>query len=90
MGLHDYILTVARQALLLVLVLSAPILLVSVAVGLLFGILQAATQIQEQTLSFVPKLIAVAVTLAVTASWIGGQLVRFATVVWSGIPRLGG
>jgi flagellar biosynthetic protein FliQ len=88
MGLHDYILTVTRQALLLVLVLSGPILLVSVAVGIIFGILQAATQIQENTLSFVPKLVGVAAALAIAASWIGGQLVRFATVVWAGFPRI--
>jgi flagellar biosynthetic protein FliQ len=88
MGLHDYILTVTRQALLLVLVLSGPILLVSLAVGIVFGILQAATQVQEHTLSFVPKLLAVAAVLALTAGWLGGQMVRFATVIWAGFPNV--
>ena len=88
MGTEEYILQVARQALVLLLLVSAPVLVVSVAVGLLFGVLQAATQIQEQSISFVPKLVAVALVLAVTASWIGAHLVRFAVVLWSGLPHV--
>lgn len=88
MGQEEYILNVARQALFLVLVVSAPLILVSVVVGLLFGVIQAATQIQEHTLSFVPKLVAVAIVLALTASWMGGQLLRFTTALWTAIPQM--
>ena len=88
MGLADYILNVTHQALYLVLVVSAPLVLASVAVGLVFGVLQAATQIQEHTLSFVPKLVAVALVLALTASWIGAQILRFTFALWSSIPQV--
>ena len=85
----DFILGTTRQALALVLLVSGPILLAAVVVGLLFGVLQAATQIQEQTISFVTKVVAVAVVLAVTAPWMGSQLTRFANAVWSAIPLVG-
>ncbi len=85
----DFILNTTRQALALVLLVSGPVLLAAVVVGLLFGVLQAATQIQEQTISFVTKVVAVALVLAVTAPWMGSQLTRFANAVWSAIPMVG-
>jgi flagellar biosynthetic protein FliQ len=88
MGLQDYILNVAQQALYLVLLVSAPVILVSVAVGLVFGVLQAATQVQAHTLSFVPKLVAVALVLALTASWMGAQIMRFTSALWTAIPNV--
>ena len=71
------------QALYLTLMLS----LVASVVGTLFALIQALTQIQEQTLSFAVKLIAVAITLYLTASWMGGELVNYATNVFSSFPR---
>ncbi len=76
------------ETLYLVLLVSAPVLLVSLAVGLTVGLLQAVTQVQEQTLSFVPKLVAVALTLAVGGGWIGGELVRFTERLWNALPTL--
>ena len=76
------------ETLYLVLLVSAPPLLVSLAVGLVVGLAQAVTQIQEQTLSFVPKLVAVAVALAVGGSWMGGELLRFTGELWTAIPVL--
>ncbi|MEZ4288646.1 MAG: flagellar biosynthesis protein FliQ [Polyangiales bacterium] len=76
------------EALYLVLLVSGPVLVVSLLVGLLIGLLQAVTQVQEQTLSFVPKLVAVGVTLAVAGGWMGGQLIRFTDTLWSQIPVL--
>ncbi|MCD6498534.1 MAG: flagellar biosynthesis protein FliQ [Deltaproteobacteria bacterium] len=87
--MQDFILNVTRQALFLVLAVSAPVLLAALVVGLLISVLQAATQIQEQTLSFVPKVVAVALALAVSASWMGGQLTRFTTALWASIPLVG-
>jgi flagellar biosynthetic protein FliQ len=65
------------EALYVALLVSAPALLVSLAVGLVVGIAQAVTQVQEQTLSFVPKLVGVGVVLAVLGGWMGSELVRF-------------
>ena len=75
------------QALYLTLMLSLPTILVASVVGTLFALIQALTQIQEQTLSFAVKLIAVAITLYLTASWMGGELVNYATNVFSSFPR---
>lgn len=62
-------LTILKEAIWLILKLSAPLLIVSIAIGLIISIFQAATQIHEQTLTFVPKIIAVAILLIVLGSW---------------------
>jgi flagellar biosynthetic protein FliQ len=76
------------QTLYLVLLVSAPALVVSLVVGLLIGLVQAVTQVQEQTLSFVPKLVAVGVALAVGGAWMGGELIRFTDELWRAIPTM--
>jgi len=76
------------EVLYLVLLVSAPALLISLLVGFSIGLLQAVTQVQEQTLSFVPKLVAVAAALAIGGGWMGGQLLRFTEVLWRSIPLL--
>ncbi|MBW2461305.1 MAG: type III secretion system export apparatus subunit SctS [Deltaproteobacteria bacterium] len=76
------------ETLYLVLLVSAPALVVSLVVGFAVGLLQAATQVQEQTLSFVPKLVAVATALAVFGGLMGAELVRFTTRLWTSIPAL--
>lgn len=76
----------ASESLVLILVVSAPVLFVSLVVGLSVGLVQTVTQIQEQTLSFVPKLIAVGLTLVLTGGWMGSQLVRFTQTLWQTIP----
>jgi flagellar biosynthetic protein FliQ len=73
-----------RQALWLVMAIAAPVVLVALGVGFVVSVLQAASQIQEFTLSFVPKILAVLLTLAVCAPWMGEQLVRFARLALSG------
>jgi type III secretion protein S len=70
------------QALLMILILSGPPILISMAVGLFVAILQAATQIQEQTLSFTVKLIAVIFTLLLMGGWLGGQIVQFTNTIF--------
>lgn len=72
----------AYQALLMILILSGPPILISMAVGLFVAILQAATQIQEQTLSFTVKLIAVIFTLLLLGGWLGGQIVQFTNTIF--------
>ncbi|HJK92770.1 MAG TPA: flagellar biosynthesis protein FliQ [Polyangiaceae bacterium LLY-WYZ-15_(1-7)] len=76
------------ETLYLVLLVSAPALIVSLGVGLLVGLLQATTQVQEQTLSFVPKLVAVGAALVLAGGWMGGQLIRFTDGLWTAIPEL--
>ncbi|MCB9614138.1 MAG: flagellar biosynthesis protein FliQ [Sandaracinus sp.] len=78
----------SAETLYLVLLVSAPALLVSLAVGFGVGLLQAVTQVQEQTLSFVPKLVAVGLVLALAGGWMGAQLLRFTDTLWSAIPDL--
>ena len=67
---------------------SAPILLTAMLVGFLISLFQAATQIQEQTLSFVPKMIAVAIALVVTGKWVLSELVTFTHHLFESLPRL--
>ena len=83
--MEDYILQIAREGLYLALVASAPPVLTSLMIGLLVSIVQATTQLQEQTLTFVPKLVGVFLSLAISAPWIGAQLVRFTRLVFEGI-----
>ncbi len=70
-------LTVFKDALWLILKLSAPLLIASILVGLIISIFQAATQIHEQTLTFVPKIVAIAVLLIVMGSWMLTNLSNF-------------
>lgn len=86
--MSDTILRVAQEGLLLALVCSAPPVLAALVVGLLVGVLQAATQIQEQTIGLVPKIAAVAVALVVAGPWIGAQLLRFTQAVMALIAQV--
>ncbi len=74
----------------LVLLVSAPVLIASLAIGAAVGLVQAATQVQDQTLAFVPKLIIVAITLVIFGGFMGEEIVRFTQRLWLEIPRLVG
>lgn len=78
----------AVKALLLVLWLSLPPIVVASVVGTLFSLFQALTQIQEQTLSFAIKLVAVGITLFLTARWIGGEIFNFTVSLFDTFPML--
>lgn len=71
------------QALLLVLIISGPPVLISMVLGLFVAIFQAATQIQEQTLSFVVKLIAVVLTIIIMGTWLGELILQYATNIFT-------
>jgi len=81
-------LRVAREGLVLVLLISGGPILASMLVGFVVGIFQATTQIQEQTLSYVPKLIAVFLSLLVLGPWMLMQAVRFARVLFESIATV--
>jgi len=79
---------ILREAIVLMLLLSAPALLVALVVGVVISIIQAATQIQEQTLTFVPKIIAVFITLLVLAPWLFKMLINFTENLYARIPTM--
>ena len=87
MELADLVTNVV-QALLLVLILSLPPIVVASVVGILFSLIQALTQIQEQTLSFGVKLIAVGLTLYMTARWMGGEIFNYTVMIFEKFPDL--
>jgi flagellar biosynthetic protein FliQ len=76
------------QALWMTLLVSAPLLLVALGVGLVIGIVQAATSVNEATLSFIPKLVAMSVTLAVVGGWQIATLVDYMRALFLRIPAL--
>jgi flagellar biosynthetic protein FliQ len=79
---------IGTDALVLAAKLAGPFLLVVLAIGLLVGLLQSVTQLQEQTLSFVPKLIGAAVVIAVSGSWMLDELVAFGHDLMQRAPQL--
>jgi flagellar biosynthetic protein FliQ len=82
----EYFVAIAKQSLFLALILTAPPVLVAMMVGLTISIIQATTQVQEQSLTFVPKLVAVAAVLAVAGPWMLAQLVSFTISIYDAIP----
>ena len=82
------LIALGREMVVLVLLVSAPPLLAALVVGLVTGVLQAATQVQEQALGVVPRLLAVFVALGVAAPWIGARLIRFAQACLELVPRI--
>jgi flagellar biosynthetic protein FliQ len=80
------VLAIGQQALEMMLLISAPMLLTALAVGLLVSVLQAATQINEATLSFIPKLVAMFLVLVVTGPWMLSTFVDYMQRLLSGIP----
>ena len=84
----DYFLTIANQTMWVLALASAPILVPALLAGLLLGMVQAATSINEQTLSFVPKLVVVAFAIMVFGSLILGLLTDFTIGIFDRIPEL--
>jgi flagellar biosynthesis protein FliQ len=84
----ETVMSVGTHALEVTLMLAAPMLLVALVVGLLVGIFQAATQINEMTLSFIPKLIAMAATMAIAGPWMLKLIVGYTRELFESIPGL--
>ncbi len=83
-----FIVDLARNAMLMALSLAAPMLIVALAVGLLVSVVQAVTQIQEQTLTFVPKLLAVALVALIALPWMLQMAVKYTSELLRSIPTL--
>jgi len=86
--IEQLVIRVLREALLMVIILSLGPMLVSMIVGFMLSLFQATTQIQEQTLTFVPKIVAVFLSLALLGPWMIGQMVKFAESIFKLIPLL--
>lgn len=84
---QSHVIQLAYQGLLLILILSAPPILISMFFGIIVAIFQAATQIQEQTLSFTIKLVAVTLTLMLMGGWLGAQIMSFSTSIFVNFPK---
>jgi flagellar biosynthesis protein FliQ len=85
---QDTVINLATQAMVLGLKIAGPILLLGLIIGLLVSIFQAVTSIQEQSLSFIPKVIGVAVLMVVLGPWMLGQLVSYAQNLYLSIPSM--
>jgi flagellar biosynthetic protein FliQ len=84
----ETVMTIGTRALEITLLLSAPMLLVALVVGLMVGVFQAATQINEMTLSFIPKLLGMAATLVIAGPWMLKLMVSYTRELFESIPGL--
>jgi flagellar biosynthesis protein FliQ len=84
----EVVMTIGQRALEITILLSAPLLLAALIIGLLVGVFQAATQINEMTLSFIPKLIGMAGTLVVAGPWMLKLIVGYTRELFESIPGL--
>ncbi len=89
MNLQSFIVKITGEAVLLVIILSLPAIAASLIVGVSVALFSATTQIQEQTLSFAPKMIVVYLVLAITGGWVSNLLLNFATECLSGFTAIG-
>jgi flagellar biosynthetic protein FliQ len=87
---QDTVVSLAVSAMELALKVGAPILLVGLVIGLAVSVFQAVTQIQEQTLSFIPKVAGMAVLIVVAGPWMLGQLINWTQQLYAGIPSMVG
>jgi flagellar biosynthesis protein FliQ len=83
-----YLMSFAQNALTVTLMLAGPILLMSLVIGSLVSLVQAATQINEVTLTFVPKIIGIIIVLVILGGWMGGQMVSFTSGIFNDLPNL--
>lgn len=85
---HVLVVDLTRNMLMTALMICAPMLVVALAVGLVVSVIQAVTQVQEQTLSFVPKLVAVGATFIIALPWIIQIMVKYTTELFRSIPGM--
>ena len=81
------VVTIARQTIWVIVKTSVPLLLVSMIVGLIISLFQTLTSIQEQTLTFVPKLIAIMIALMIMGNWLLNEIVSFIQILWSSFSQ---
>jgi flagellar biosynthesis protein FliQ len=87
---QDVVISLAMQAMQIALKIGLPLMLVGLVVGLLVSIFQAVTQIQEMTLTFIPKILALGLVLMIAGPWMLGELLTYTENLYNGIPGLVG
>jgi flagellar biosynthetic protein FliQ len=87
---QETVVNLAAQAMSLSLKIAGPLLLVALVAGLVVSILQAVTQIQEQSLTLIPKIVGIAAVVVVLGPWMLGQLVAYTTALYTSIPTMVG
>lgn len=83
----EFVTSIARETIEVILIISLPVLIAGMAIGLLISVLQAVTQIQEMTLTFVPKIIVVFVVLLILSPWMMEVMVNYTSRIFTGIPE---
>jgi flagellar biosynthesis protein FliQ len=86
----DVVISLATQAMNVAFKVAMPLLLAGLVVGLIVSVFQAVTQIQEQTLAFIPKIVAIAAVLVILGPWMLGQILSYTADLYNGIPGLVG
>lgn len=85
---EGYLISFAQNALTVTLILAGPVLIVSLVIGSLVSLVQAATQINEVTLTFVPKIIAIIIVMVLLGGWMGERLIAFTSGIFNDLPNL--
>lgn len=85
---EEYVITLGKQALTLTLFLAAPMLISGLFIGLVIGILQAVTQVHEMTITFVPKIVFVLISLMLALPWLMNMIIDFTTQLFQNIPNI--
>ena len=86
----EFVLSLAERGVFTILLVAGPLLLLALAVGLLVSIFQATTQIQEQTLAFIPKIVAVLIGIVIFGPWMLNQMIAFTTELYTNINQFVG
>ncbi|UYZ00526.1 flagellar biosynthesis protein FliQ [Peribacillus frigoritolerans] len=86
----DFVIDIAEKGIYMVLIIAAPLMVIALIVGLVVSIFQATTQIQEQTLAFVPKIVAVLLGLILLAPWMLSHLLSYANEIFGNLNRFVG
>ena len=86
----ELVISLAERGIITILMVAGPLLILALAIGLLVSVFQATTQIQEQTLAFIPKIVAVLVGLVIFGPWMLGQLTQFAMSIFQNLNQFVG
>ena len=84
---ETYLITLSQNAITVMLVIAGPILLISLIIGTIISLIQAATQVNEVTMTFIPKIIGIGLVLLLLGSWMAQQLIVFTTGIFNSLPN---
>jgi flagellar biosynthesis protein FliQ len=87
---QDVVVSLTMDAISVAMKIAVPMLMAGLVVGLIVSVFQAVTQIQEQTLAFIPKVVALVAIIAIFGPWMLGQLETYTTALWASIPQMVG